>query len=307
MKSISKYTLCISDLMMGLLFIFILLLVKHMSEYQQKKTQLLDPLNARAQLVEEIGKEMKNYGIKANVDSVNGILSLRDISYFDQGKYKLEDISDSGVGELKKIRSILQSKIICYSNKESFKNKWKKKYPRYDYDKWDREELEPLKCNEKNKSESLVESILIEGHADSTPLGRSLKKEGLKDNIDLAMKRSQTVFRFFTKYKEGARGAKEDGNYLYLLSNQEGKPLFGMTSYGNLRRESLEESIQPSQNPPDSFYVQKELATDAHRSPSSKGNEDRRIDIRFIMAQPQEIKEELNKSFKKKGLSIYAK
>ena len=86
--------------------------------------------------------------------------------------------------------------------------------------------------------------------------------------MDLAMRRSQTVFKFLTDYAEGTKISKEDGNYLYFISNEQGKPLFGVASYGNLRSE---------------------------QSQSSSSAEDRRIDIRFIMAQPKELKKEFMK------------
>ena len=93
--------------------------------------------------------------------------------------------------------------------------------------------------------------------------------------MDLAMKRSQMVFMFLTDYKEATNTDPEDGNYLHFLSNKKENPLFGVTSYGNLRRNKL---------------VTSEL---------SSGGRDRRIDIRFIMVQSKRLRQEL-KNIKKK-------
>ncbi len=280
MKKNSHYALSISDLIMGLLFIFILILMKFMLEYQSKKENLFQPLAERDKLLEELKKEMKKKNIQVEIDKENGVLKLSGTHYFNKGKYSL---SDTGKNTFKKIKKIFDKLLICYSALEhkKTKNRWpssKVRNKKSNLKQWQ------SYCKKKYpKKSALIDSILIEGHADSTPISQYSK--GIKTNLDLAVKRSQTVFVFLLDYKEETKGydpvkglihTKESGNHLYALVNKQGKPLFGVTSYGNLRRSELLKN---------------------------KGNQDqqksdRRVDIRFIMSQPEDLSEQLKKPLK---------
>ena len=236
-----------------------------MLEYQNKKKVLLHPLQERSILLKNIEKEMRKKNIQTEVDEKNGVLKLKDLHYFSKGSYKL---SLKGEKDFQKIRKIFES-LICYSDlaNPTTKDKWiKKPGGKNNFDKWKNF------CNNskkyRNKS-GVIDSILIEGHADSTPIGKKLRRKGIKTNIELAMKRAQTVYSFLTNYTEATKKSKEDGGYLYFLSNKQGLPLFGVTSYGNLRRNQKRD-----------------------RSPSSE-EKDRRINIRFIMSQPKGLTKEL--------------
>ena len=264
MKNTSQYSLCVSDLIMGFLFIFILILMKFMLEYENKKEELLHPLAERVILLKDMKKEIEEKKIQVEIDEKNGVLKLKSLYYFSKGSYEL---SSKGKEDFEQIKKIFH-RLICYSNLKNSKTqkKWKLKYGKNNFSGW----VKYCDTSKKYKNKyGLIDSILIEGHADSTPIGEWLKLRGIETNMDLAMKRSQKVFRFLTNYNEATRVSEEDGNYLYFLSNGQGNPLFGVASYGNLRRK---QSIT--------------------RDPSSEGR-DRRIDIRFIMAQSKGLKEEL--------------
>ncbi len=279
MKNNSHYALSISDLMMGLLFIFILILMKFMMEYQDKKQDLSKPILERGLLLEKLKTEMEQKNIQVEIDKKNGVLKLTDVQYFDKGEYKL---SEKGKNHFRKIKKIFNA-LICYSDLDSpkTKNRWpKNKAKKTTLKKWQ------AHCNKPThfKKQALIDSILIEGHADATPISQyaSLIKEGIKTNLDLAMKRAQTVFVFLLDYKEEEKGydpikgekhTKESGNRFYALVNKQEKPLFGVTSYGNLRRSA---SMKDKRN-------------QAQKS-------DRRIDIRFIVSEPAG----LSKHFKNK-------
>ena len=261
MKNASQYSLCVSDLIMGLLFIFILILMKFMLEYKNKKTSLLKPREERNKLLDELENKINKEKIQVEIDKENGVLKLPNVNYFSKGSYIL---NDEGEKKFEKIKEIFKQVIICYSDLKNPKTqkKWEQTYGKNDF----RESVEG--CNEKYKNRyGSIDSILIEGHADATPIGSKLKSKGIETNMDLAMKRSQTVFSFLTDYTEATKKSEEDGNYLYFLSNRRGNPLFGVTSFGNLRRQN-------------------------DRTPSSQ-KKDRRIDIRFITSQPKSLKKEL--------------
>ena len=186
------------------------------------------------------------------------------------GEYQL---NKKGKGDFKKIKNIFKV-LICYAdlNNEKTKERWPS-----DKNKNGKSNLEEWKDHCKKKyfvQYALIDSILIEGHADSTPIpfDSFLKKEGIKNNLDLAMKRAQTAFKYLLNYKEakgydpdtGTKVTSESGNHFYALVNTQSKPLFGVASYGNLRR-----------------------------SDNNQKKSDRRVDFRFIMSQPEELKEEI--------------
>ena len=259
MKNASSYSLSISDLIMGFLFIFILILMKFMLEYENKKTELLFPIEERNKLIKVIGEEIEKKNIEVEIDEKNGVLKLKSLYYFKKGSYKLRS---KGKKDFKEIKTIF-SRLICYSDLKKTKEGWMKEAKKNER-QWNEKWGKWMKhCDKNYKSQhGLVDSILIEGHADRTPIGKNLKKKGIETNMNLAMRRSQTVFQFLTNYNEGTKYYKKSGNHLHSLRNTQGKSLFGVTSYGSLRSEQ----------------------------DSSKT--DRRIDIRFIMAQPKELIEE---------------
>ena len=269
MKNNSNYTLSISDLLMGFLFIFILILLKFMIDYQNKKTNLFKPLQERSNLLKDLKKKMASEKIKVEIDKENGVLKLTNIYYFSEGNYIL---SAKGKKDFKKIKKIFNI-LICYSdlNNPETKKRWLVKYTADNLKNWKKY------CRKKYaKQYGLIDSILIEGHADSKPIGKELKKKGIETNVDLAMKRSSNIFKFLLNYEESTKKTSESGNYFYALLNKQRKPLFGMTSYGNLRR-NLQEK--------------KDRNLSSQRS-------DRRIDIRFIMSRSDDIQEHLKKNLK---------
>ncbi len=261
--------------------------------FESRREKLLNPLKSRAELLLEIKNAMKKKGIEVQIDQENGVLTLENMNYFDKGRYTL---SAKGKRQFTKIKEILAQNIICYSDLETLKKQdsrienrsvWKSYY----------------KQCPKSKN-ALIDSILIEGHADPTPIGPTLKrKENIQTNIDLAMKRSQTIFYFLTEYKE----SKAKGNYLYYLLNKRGNSLFGITSYGSLRPKHSGKSRDRSPPPPPPSPFSASKATDYDRVPSSEGHEDRRIDMRFIMAQPEKLKLELRKIIENRSHTEYAK
>lgn len=267
MKNNSHYTLSISDLLMGFLFIFIIILMKFIKDYHDKKDDLSKPLTERANLLYDLKVKIEKKDIRIEIDEENGIMELPEILCFEKSKYKLNKKQEQKLDEICGIFS----KIICYAD---FK-KTKKKYAIW---KTDWKDSIPQSCkkqtkirknlNCKDQTNGLIDTILIEGHADSSPIFEFIG-QGIKTNMDLAMKRSQTVFRFLTQYEEEKGGNLAKGNHFYYLLNEREEPLFGVTSYGDLRS-----SNQTNNREPNSL------------------KKDRCVNIRFIMSQPKDLKKE---------------
>ncbi len=278
MEKGSHYNLCISDLIMGLLFIFILVLLKFMLEFQSKKDDLSKPLVERGHIIKNIKKELEKEGIKSEIDVKNGVLKLSNVHYFDKGQYEL---SEKGRKDFEQIKKILFENITCYShlNSQITKQQWPSGLENEGrLIEWQSH------CSKTHKNKyGLIDSILIEGHADKTPISKtgSLSKIGVKTNLDLAVKRSIIAFQALSDYEEVSSDEKiSAGNYLFALTNKKEKPLFGVTSFGNLRSHHNKKSRNPAQ-------IEKDQG------------QDRRIDIRFVMGQPKNLKSISNLNKKK--------
>lgn len=281
MKNNSHYTLSISDLLMGFLFVFILILLKFIIDYHEKKNILSKPLIERTKLLKNLKKQIEKKDISVEIDTENGILELPEILCFQKSQYKLDEEQKEG---LEKVREIF-SKIICYSNLNSreMKKRWQLIYNK----KFEKKKYCPGKKHDHKYG--LIDTILIEGHADSTPIGENLCEcekdmfnldidcECIRTNIDLSMKRAKNVFEFLLQYREPTRQHPiPNGNYLYALVNKKDKLLFGVTSYGNLRSSNQRNN----------------------RKPNSSLEKERCINIRFIMSQSDDIQTHLKKNLK---------
>ena len=333
MEKGSHYNLCISDLIMGLLFIFILVLLSFMLAFQSKKSEYQDetkkvqselqdkkeeiqnklqgekeklqsefqskieklkgelqsktkelhalrdevkgfsrPLIERGRIIKNINDDLKKEGIASKIDEKNGVLKLVSLEhYFDKGQYKL---NRKGKEYFKKIRETLFANIVCYSDWSKIAQK---RWPSSSKDQ-NRLKSEKERCQtpEEDHKHGLIDSILIEGHADPTPIsafGNLWLMRGIRTNLDLAVKRSIEVFQTLLEYKETYSNKKaSSGNHLFALTNKQGQPLFGVTSFGNLRSHYNKKSRSLAQVKEDQ-------------------RQDRRVDIRFVMGQPEELKD----------------
>jgi len=109
-----------------------------------------------------------------------------------------------------------------------------------------------------------LDAVFIEGHTDNIPMNGS--KHGFSDNWELSAQRAINTYRLFTR----------DQPILLKLRNQALEPIFSVTGYGEGR--PLVEYKVPTNEP-----------------------ENRRIDLRFIMTPP-EAKQNIVNELKNNGL-----
>ena len=126
-----SFTISISDLMSGLLAIFILVLSYFILNFSQATAQLTQNDVTRAELLHFLQEEMEREGIKVTVDERHGILRISEGVLFDVG---LADVKPQGQVVIKKLSSALEVAL----ESEQFKGH--------------------------------VETIFIEGHTDNVPI-----------------------------------------------------------------------------------------------------------------------------------------
>lgn len=129
------FTISISDLMSGLLAIFILVLTYFILNFSQAAAQLTQNDVTRADLLHFMQRELELEGISVTVDDRHGILRISEGVLFDVG---LADVKPQGQVVVQKLGAVLSGAL----------------------------ELEQFKGR--------VETIFIEGHTDNIPISNGV-------------------------------------------------------------------------------------------------------------------------------------
>ena len=109
-----SYFVSMSDMLVGLLFVFIILLVYFAVTFKQKEDFLVGAGEARKKLLEQLEKdiEQKLPGVDVVIDTQTGILRLPEEVLFDSNEYEL---SPRGQDAVKIVASILADRLPCYT------------------------------------------------------------------------------------------------------------------------------------------------------------------------------------------------
>ena len=97
----STYWISISDLMAGLLIIFILTLTYYMLTYSQKTDRITDNDRVRREILETVKGQLKREGIlDVKIDSEHGVLRFPDGILFDPGRADIKPEGQQVIGVL---------------------------------------------------------------------------------------------------------------------------------------------------------------------------------------------------------------
>lgn len=161
------YLASASDLMVGLLFVFIIMVVILSQRVVEAESgsKNNDPLESA---VRAIGKKIQQSGVPVVIDPASGVITLPADTLFPKG---LAELNTGGVEVLGRAKVALNGILPCYIYSER-KN---------------RSNCPP------NPNEVEIETIFIEGHTDSTPLQR-----GIYTNWHLGLDRAHAVYDVLT-------------------------------------------------------------------------------------------------------------
>ncbi len=148
------FTISISDLMSGLLAIFILVLSYFILNFSQATAQLTQNDVRRAELLRLIQHELEQEGIKVSVDEQHGILRISEGVLFDVG---LADVKPQGQLVMQKLGNILVGTL----ESERFKGR--------------------------------IETIFIEGHTDNVPIENAMFPSNWELSVKRAINTWQTM------------------------------------------------------------------------------------------------------------------
>jgi flagellar motor protein MotB len=172
-SSAENYLVSVSDLMAGLLFVFLIMLMVFALRFQDAAKQKVTEVNqlkeadrARREVLVSIRNSLKNQGIQVEVDPDNGILRLPENMLFDQGTAVFRQ---GGVDAMKAIAANLKTFL-----------------PR---------------CSKR------LEAVLIEGHSDNAPI-QGVYSDALatyRDNWDLSFYRAKNTYMALLKNQPALR------------------------------------------------------------------------------------------------------
>ena len=211
----------VSDLMSGLLFVFMIVLMgfvyqasKEKESFEKQRKQLeeiaTNSVSVRAGILADVIDDFDD-SEDISVDTEGGILRLgQDFLTFPSG-----DTSTANQDNLEKVAQSLSSVLLCYvSNVER-----------------------PDHCTGDNRR---VEAVFIEGHTDNVPLGSALMQAtGLKDNRELS------TIRAIHTYNDMLQYAPELADF----RNNSGQPVISVSGYGSDRPVAGHEWDEPTSDP----------------------------------------------------------
>lgn len=176
-----SYLASVSDLMSGLLFVFmialmvfVLSLVEQEKSKEQEVKRLKGADEAREELLEELQRALIRDGVEIAIDSKQGVLRLKEGVLFQSGS---ADLGDEGDEVVAKIGTALADVLPCYTHSAAT--------PR------------PTRCPERS-AEGLMDALFIEGHTDDRPLGLG---KAFRDNWELSTARARSVYLSLTSHR----------------------------------------------------------------------------------------------------------
>ncbi len=160
-----SYFISMADMMVGLLFVFIILLLYFALQFQQKSKALSDAGETRTVILERLRRSLADQGLRVTIDTRTGVLRLPAEILFATGDYRL---SAEGRAAIATLARSLAAVLPCYSYRAG---------------------ADALGCANQLHS---VDAIFIEGHTDADVLhGAGI----ITDNLDLSALRATNTFR----------------------------------------------------------------------------------------------------------------
>lgn len=209
------YLVSVSDMMSGLLFLFIITLMVFVIKFHFEKNkkeaetkvliniqqQLTDAKSVRRELLEDLKKSLEKRGVIVRINVEKGLLHVPEDILFESGKAEFQT---GGENSLRILADNLSEKLPCYSGT--------------------REDIRPANCSGDIFRPGRLEAVLVEGHTDNVPINK-VKNLRYEDNWELSAKRSIVTYRYILAVHP------ELGNLL----NTDRDPLFGVSGYAETR------------------------------------------------------------------------
>jgi len=165
-----SYFVSMTDMMVGLLFIFIIMIMYYALQFRDTTNELTSSQEARAKLLVEVESYLEKQGVRVSIDLETGVLRLPNEVLFPSGSAKLKS---EGKIALDILSHALEQATECYTYIPN--------------------RMMPVACG---NTLHRIDSIYVEGHTDSDPIygGR------FKDNWELSAARAASAYRALAEY-----------------------------------------------------------------------------------------------------------
>ena len=161
------YFISMTDMMVGLVFIFIVLLMYFALQFRDVTEQLSGSDKTRAEILRQLEQTLKSKGVQVTIDTQNGVLRLPDAILFDSGRADLKPAGEVAIAHL---AEALSDVTPCYTDMPAPADR-------------------PARCS---KTPHRIESLYVEGHTDDVPLNGRTQ---FTDNWDLSVVRATNTYR----------------------------------------------------------------------------------------------------------------
>lgn len=153
-----SYFMSMTDMMVGLLLIFIILLVYFALNLQTKTAELTGANRTRAEILQDLQQSLRDKGLQVEIDTQTGVLRLPDDVLFDKGRFEL---STAGQGAIDKVAAAMIEVLPCFTSSDL--------------------------C-EGERSPHLIDAVFVEGHTDKDVM------VGAMNNYGLSVRRAEATF-----------------------------------------------------------------------------------------------------------------
>jgi len=198
-----SYFVSMTDLMVGMLFIFIIMLMAfalNLRDAQQThediNKELTGARKARDHMLDSIRRTLESRGVKVEIDRESGVLRLKADLLFERGESELTRPGREIIGH---VADALENVLPCYANAPGL--------------------IRPPDCTVYQGGK--LEAVFIEGHTDSDDFA----PEAAKNNWILSAERAISTFRALT----------EGHTILDDIRNDSAQHLIGVSGYEKRR------------------------------------------------------------------------
>jgi chemotaxis protein MotB len=207
----------VSDLMSGLIFIFIITVAVFALRLAKARENLVKNEEVRTTVVEQIADELRRRDLQIEVIPDQGVIRLTDRAIlFARGESEPQPEHHRNVGIL---ADVLFKVLQCYVHEVKEGDGQTDRPPEYCSTP---SEGSLADCSERSGA-AKVDTLLIEGHTDSVKIGPHSTK--YEDNLDLSAARAATVFRMLYRCEPNLAG----------LLNRSGSSAISVSGYGDMR------------------------------------------------------------------------
>ena len=193
-----NYFISMTDMMVGLIFIFIIMLMYFVLEFRDVTDKLAGANATRTLILQAIKGDLAKKGVAVEIDTVDGVLHLPNAILFDSADANLKP---EGKVVVAKIAEALDDVLPCYTDSN------------------DRAQAVPASCANNHK----IESLYIEGHTDQVPMHRS---DDIRDNWGLSALRATNT------YREMLADKPDIHRFCVTKPNSDCQPVLSVSGYG---------------------------------------------------------------------------